>query len=236
MSARALLAAVALCAAAVSAEAADQSTANERGTYFPNDYVPGAIVWTGPYFGFHLGGVWSSGTWTDPFSGGTDNPRSAGFPLGAQFGVNWQMDRWVYGVEADATWVKLDGSDQDQFGFDHRITAHWFATATGRLGYASNRFLVYAKGGAAFTGERNDVTTAFATNASTGTLTQVGGAVGGGLEYAFSPGWSARLEYLFIDFPSQNFILHDTLGPFDNMRASVDWKLNVVTAALNFRF
>ena len=236
MSARALVAAVALCAAAVSAEAADQSTAAGRGTYFPDTYTPGAVLWTGPYFGLHLGGVWSSATWTDPFSGGTDNPRSAGAPLGAQFGVDYQIDRWVIGAEADASWVKLDGADTDSLGFDHRITAHWLATVTGRLGYAFNRFLVYFKGGGAFTGERNDVNTAVAAIASTGTLTQVGTAVGGGVEYEFSRNWSARLEYLFIDFPSHDLTLHDFPKGLPTMPATVDWKMNEVTAALNFRF
>ena len=115
MSARALFAAVALCSmAAVSAEAADQSAANGRGTYFPNAYFPGAVIWAGPYFGLHLGGVWTSATWTDPFSGGTDNPRPVGAPLGAQFGVNWQMDQWVFGGEADISWLKLDAAAQDE--------------------------------------------------------------------------------------------------------------------------
>jgi len=235
MSARALFAAVALCAAVVSAKAADQSTAAGR-TYFPGAYTPGGVIWTGPYFGVHLGGVWTSATWTDPFSGGTDNPRSAGTPLGAQFGVNWQMDQWVFGAEADASWVKLDGSDQDQFAFDHRVTAHWLATVTGRVGYAFDRFLVYFKGGGAFTGERNDVNTGVATIASTGTLTQVGAAVGGGVEYAFSPNWSARLEYLFIDIQSRDFTLHDVKDGMPTQPASVDWKINEITAALNFRF
>jgi outer membrane immunogenic protein len=235
MSARALVAGVALCAVAVTAEAADQSTAAGR-TYFPGAYTPGAVIWTGPYFGLHLGGVWTSATWTDPFSGGTDNPRSAGTPLGPQFGVNWQMDQWVFGAEADASWVKLDGSDQDQFGFDHRVTAHWLATVTGRVGYAFDRFLVYFKGGGAFTGERNDVNTGVATIASTGTLTQVGAAVGGGVDYAFSPNWSARLEYLFIDIQSRNFTLHDVKDGTPTQPANVAWKMNEITAALNFRF
>jgi outer membrane immunogenic protein len=241
MSARALVAAAALCAMAVSAKAADQSTAAGRDSYFPSTYAPGAVIWTGPYFGLHLGGIWTSATWTDPFSGGTDNPRPAGTPLGAQFGVNWQMDQWVFGVEADASWLKLDAADQDQFAFDHRISAHWVATATGRVGYAFNRFLVYFKGGAAFTGERNDVNTesafnAVATIASTGTLTQVGAAFGGGVDYAFSANWSARLEYLFIDFPSHDLTLHDVANGLPNMPATVDWKMNQVLAGLNFRF
>jgi opacity protein-like surface antigen len=240
MSARVLVAAVVLCgAAAVSAEAADQSAATgPRGKYFPDLYIPQDILWTGPYFGLHAGGVWSSATWTDPYSGGTDNPQPAGIPFGAQFGVNWQWEQWVLGAEADISWIKLDAAAQDNSGlaFDHRIQAHWLSTVTGRLGYAYHHLLFYVKGGAAFTGERNDVNTGFATIASTGTLTQVGTAFGGGVEYAFDTHWSARLQYLFIDFPSRNLTLSDHLGGFPDLPATVKWTWQDVDAAVSYRF
>jgi outer membrane immunogenic protein len=93
----------------------------------------------------------------------------------------------------------------DDAGFAHNIRANYLVTTTGRLGYAFDRFLVYAKGGAAFTGERNNVTIpGFLIVASTGTVTQAGATVGGGAEYMFDTNWSGRLEYDFVHFPSHD--------------------------------
>jgi outer membrane immunogenic protein len=142
--------------------------------------------------GAHLGGVWSSATWTDPLSNLSDNPQPSTFLGGAQVGVNWQMDNWVLGVEATFSGMRLEGQAIDSAGFAHDIRAFYLVTTTGRLGYAFDRFLVYAKGGAAFTGEHNDVTGPHIV-ASTGTSTQVGATVGGGVEYMFDTNWSARL-------------------------------------------
>jgi outer membrane immunogenic protein len=236
MSTRALIVAVALCGAAVaSAEAADPSAAAARApSYYPNSYYPTAILWTGFYAGLHGGGAWSSATWTDPLSGASDNPQPSSILGGAEIGVNWQNEGLVLGAEADISWIRLHGSAVDALGVTHTISAHWLSMVTGRLGYAFNRFLVYGKGGAAFTGERNDVTSPPLTTASTGTLTQVGWTVGGGVEYAFDPGWSARIEYDFIDFPSQDLTLHGFKLP--TVPVTVDWRVQKVVGAINFRF
>ena len=238
MSTRALIVAVALCGAAVaSAEAADPSAAAARApSYYPNRYYPTAILWTGFYAGLHGGGAWSSATWTDPLSGASDNPQPSSILGGAEIGVNWQNEGLVLGAEADISWIRLHGSAVDAAGF-HTISAHWLSMVTGRLGYAFNRFLVYGKGGAAFTGERNDVIGPPRTTASTGTLTQVGWTVGGGVEYAFDSAWSARIEYDFIDFPSRDLTLARVgLVPPLAVPVTVDWRIQKLVGAINFRF
>jgi outer membrane immunogenic protein len=236
MSTRALIVAVALCGAAVaSAEAADPSAAAARApSYYPNSYYPTAILWSGFYTGLHIGGAGTSATWTDPLSGASDNPRPGSILGGAEIGVNWQGDWLVLGAEADISWMRLHGSAVDAAGFNHTIKAHWLSMVTGRLGYAFNRFLAYGKGGAAFTGERNDVIGPPFIKASTGTLTQVGWTVGGGVEYAFDSAWSARFEYDFIDFPSRDLTLHGFLVP--TVPATVDWRIQKLVGAINFRF
>ena len=240
ISARALLVAAALCGAATaSAEAADASAGAARGSYFPRMYYPGAVLWTGFYVGAHFGGVWSSATWTDPLSGMSDNPKPSSFLGGAQTGVNWQADNWVLGAEATISGMRLEGKAIDGAGFAHTIRANYLVTTTGRLGYAFDPTLVYAKGGAAFTGERNDVTIPGSlVVASTGTLTQVGTTVGGGAEYMFDTNWSARLEYDFIDFSSRDLTLTipvtRRLPP--NLPAHVDWTWDEFLAGVNYRF
>jgi outer membrane immunogenic protein len=236
--ARTFLVAAALCgAAAASAEAADASAGAgaARGPYFPKTYYPSSVLWTGFYVGAHVAGVWSSATWTDPLSGLSDNPQPSSFVGGGQVGVNWQMDSWVLGAEATIGGLRLNDSVIDGAGFRHNIRANYVATTTGRLGYASDRFLVYAKGGAAFTGERNDVSVPGSPFiASTGTLTQVGATVGGGVEYLFVTNWSGRVEYDFFSFSSRDLTL--AMPKNTNIPVHVDWTWHEFLAGLNYRF
>ena len=73
------------------------------------------------------------------------------------------------------------------------------ATARGRVGYAAGPWLAYATGGLAFAGERFLNSPAIGSDEKV-LNTRLGWAAGGGLEYAFAPHWSARLEYLYSQF------------------------------------
>ena len=73
----------------------------------------------------------------------------------------------------------------------------------GRIGYASGHWLAYATGGFAFAGER------FLNTPDVGAEekhinVRPGWAAGAGLEYAFAPHWSVRLEYLYSQFDRAN--------------------------------
>jgi outer membrane immunogenic protein len=100
------------------------------------------------------------------------------------------------------------------------------------VGYAFNQFLVYAKGGVAFASARATVTD-LGKLADTGTTTQVGWTVGGGVEYALNPNWSVRLEYDFVDLPSRDMILH---GPQGALPVGADFTIQKVVAGINYRF
>ena len=84
------------------------------------------------------------------------------------------------------------------------------ASATARLGYTWDpRWLVYAKGGAAWAHDKYDVATYLGTWAAS--ETRSGWTVGGGLEWAFADNWSAKLEYQFYDFGNQGFDLRQSV-------------------------
>ena len=72
-------------------------------------------------------------------------------------------------------------------------------SARGRLGYAAGSWLFYATGGLAFTGERFLNTPAIGNDEKKLGM-RLGWAAGGGVEYAFAPHWSLRLEYLYSEF------------------------------------
>jgi high affinity Mn2+ porin len=72
-------------------------------------------------------------------------------------------------------------------------------SARGRLGYAAGSWLFYATGGLAFAGERYLNTPAVGSDEKKLNM-RLGWAAGGGVEYAFAPHWSLRLEYLYSEF------------------------------------
>lgn len=214
-----LLAAAGLVLGAQSASAADLG----RPVYkAPAPAVVAAYNWSGFYIGGHLGGAWSSEEARDPVAGLTGVTDPDGFIGGVQAGYNWQADRWVFGIEGDWSWSGADGSAPlvGTFSADH----NWYATLTGRVGYAWDNWLWYVKGGAAWSD------TEYRYNAF-GTLsdTRVGWTLGTGVEWALAPQWSAKLEYNYLDFGKDTFAFVG--GPVD-----VDTQVHLVKAGINYRF
>jgi outer membrane immunogenic protein len=80
--------------------------------------------------------------------------RPAGVIGGTQVGANYEFAPWVVGIEA--TWTDsaingntLIGTTSGLVVPQERFTsqAQWFAALTGRVGYAANDWLFYAKAG-----------------------------------------------------------------------------------------
>lgn len=179
-------------------------------------------TWSGFYSGGNVGYGWNHAVVADTFSVpgfGTLGPTTTltenlnGAVWGGQIGYNWQLNSLVFGLEAD-----FNGSAQkfaEPYACDvggavvpgctvfPKDRIGWFSTARGRIGYAVDRYLVYATGGAAWQSLKSDghVTIAGAGGwdvFSTST-TRSGFTVGGGAEAALSSNWSLGLEYLYLD-------------------------------------
>jgi hypothetical protein len=69
--------------------------------------------WRGFYLGAHLGGALSLSDVGDPFGASLygDTVRSPGPIAGGQVGYNWQYGRGLIGIEADASWADLFGTE-----------------------------------------------------------------------------------------------------------------------------
>jgi outer membrane immunogenic protein len=219
---------VAACSGAmiVSAHSADIS-ARQPATAA---YTPQAVNWTGFYIGGHVGGAWGDVNWTDPVSGLSNNLANAGILGGAQLGFNYQFDSIVFGFEGDFSATNLSSSGTDADGFVHSTSTYWTSTVAGRLGYAIDRALFFAKVGAAFADERDNVTSPLGASSGTST-TQVGWTAGGGVEYAIDRNWSAKIEYDYLGFGSQSV-------PAAAAGASGSVSLNIqrVVAGIDYRF
>lgn len=162
--------------------------------------------WAGPYLGANLGYGW----------GEVDNSiaKPSGFLGGVQAGYNWQSGQFVFGIEGD-----IQGSGADDRFAAWKFSNPWFGTVRGRVGYAMNNVLLYGTGGLAF-GELK--AEAFGL---TETHTTTGWTVGAGAEVGFAPNWTAKVEYLYVDLSSNNFVLTGTSNSlnFSTIRVGVNY-------------
>ena len=216
----------------------------------PVAMAPAPFSWTGFYIGANVGGAWTGnnggsdfGPLFPPFTvlapqaaiptlipGQLDvlggGGRRSGFIGGGQIGYNYQVNQFVFGVEADAVGSDLKGSSSSatrSFGppillatVNQTVTLDtgridWMASFRGRAGFAVNQALFYVTGGAAvaeFGGSTTTVVngpgiaipagTFVATNG--GNHTRWGWTVGAGAEWAFTQNWSLAGEYRHTDF------------------------------------
>jgi outer membrane immunogenic protein len=228
---------------AVPAHAADMAIPAR--SYYPP--LPPAIYdWSGVYVGGHIGG----GMLTDSVSQNgpatlnllsSGSLRPAGVIGGAQVGANYEFAPWVVGIEGSWTDSAINGNTligttsvatpQERF----TSQAQWFAAVTGRVGYAANDWLFYAKGGGAWMSVRyteDALTPGGVTSVPNQVLTdtRTGFTVGAGIELGLVENLSAKIEYDFYDLGSKNYNF-SALTP-----VSVKSNLHTVTVGLNYRF
>ncbi|WP_246690113.1 autotransporter domain-containing protein [Methylobacterium sp. WL7] len=171
------------------------------------------------------------------------NPLAAGAIAGGQIAVNYQMGRIVIGVEGDGNWTNARGgrSCPNAVYYSCETGVDLLAFVTGRVGYAWDRTLFYAKGGVAF----GDVSDGFRQNnivglplltyttlgASTSRASLVGWAAGAGFEYALSDHWSAKAEYLHYDLGDRRSAFQPQNIAFDATHTG-----DLVRVGVNYRF
>lgn len=199
----------------------------------PVAYAPPVYNWSGFYIGGNIGGGFADSSWSDPFTGASNTFNKDGFIGGGQVGANIQFNWLVLGVEGDFDWTGLKGGGTDAIGDSISTRTDWTATATGRIGAAFDRLLVYGKGGVAFAHDRSTLNDVFGGSASTD-LNRTGWTAGAGLEYALDRNWSARLEYDYLGFGSQTLNLPTASLPGYASNASLD--VQEVKAGINYRF
>jgi len=198
----------------------------------PATYVPVSVPyfnWTGIYIGINGGYDYGVSNWTNPSFPATGNFNPAGFLIGGTVGGNYQMGSFVVGVEGDGDWTNLNATTSNFCGVGCETKSDWLATVRGRAGYAWDRVLFYGTGGVAFANVQ----------ASAGVLpfsssTQVGWTAGAGIEYAFSPNWTAKVEYLFVDLGNATCPVGScSLG---GNSTTVSLNENVIRGGINFKF
>jgi len=215
-----------------------------------------AYDWTGFYVGVNMG----YGAASDPLhvsftpaADGGEQPMMApaGGLGGAQLGYNFQAGRWVLGAEGD---LQASALRQSSMCFDFCNPAitfraaqqlSWFATARARVGYTMGPALIYATGGAAFTNVRTSLSST-SPSFPTGTPSTVmgtfndartGWVLGGGIEAALGGHWTAKVEYLYMDFGRISHALPDPfLGAAFPETYAIDIREHVFRVGVNYLF
>jgi outer membrane immunogenic protein len=149
---------------------------------------------------------------------------------GVHVGYNFQRDNLVFGVELGLNGSDISGSDAcGLFGIAQcERSLDWYATAVGRLGYASGRTLFYGFGGLAWGEVQTDVSI-LGENFLSGEETHVGWVAGLGIEHALSDRFSVRVEYSHVDLGEED---HD-LG--DGLSSEVDLSFNAIKVGASYK-
>jgi outer membrane immunogenic protein len=215
------------------------------------------FTWTGCYVGGNGGGLWARKDWSNDIA----IPGLGAFPAvpagasfsshdvngglgGIQGGCNYQVSNWVFGIQGDYDWSGASGSNNNVlFPFVAQSNIRSLASVTGRVGYAWDRFLLYAKAGGAWARDEYSMTA----NAlipgftiATASETRGGWTVGIGGEYAFLDWLTGFAEYDYYGFGTKQ----NTFGPCGvlvcgaaaTLPVDVKENVNVFKAGLNFKF
>lgn len=207
-----------------------------------------AFSWTGCYVGGNGGGGRGVNE-QQPIAGLTFNAdHNSGWLAGVQGGCDYQVGSLVVGVEGRFDWADVKDTTATLIpggavGFLLTTQLDRVATATGRVGYAFDRVLFYAKGGAAFARFNHQFTqTDFAavTIDFKGSRDVAGYVVGGGFEYALLPNLSLTAEYNYFDFGMNGYTLNCSgnaaCAGTPMFPASVRQNMQTVMLGVNWRF
>jgi len=178
--------ALAVIALAVATSATYAADIPRGSPYYTAPAPLGVFSWAGPYLGLNAGYQWGVTT---------NNPTEpSGIAGGIQLGYNWQSGQFVFGGETD---LQVSGAD-DTFA-PWKFSNPWFGTLRGRAGVAFSNILLYATLGLAYGGVTGEIA-GLSENKS-----HLGWTAGLGMEFGFTPNWSAKAEYLYIDLNDRTY-------------------------------
>jgi outer membrane immunogenic protein len=185
---------------------------------------------------------------------------------GGQIGYNWQSGLWVLGVETDFQGSDQNGSTNFLCGANGTICSpgntallttsapvalsfnqklDWFGTLRGRVGWTiAPTILLYGTGGLAYGGIKTDgVLSAYNANAgavNTGfshSATRVGWTAGAGAEGQLVGNWTAKIEYLYVDYGTlSGTVISVGTSPVVNANYSSRITDHILRGGINYKF
>jgi outer membrane immunogenic protein len=240
---------VAFLGAALSASAVNAADLGLRTPALVVPVATPAYNWSGCYLGAHAGGGWSRTDWINTAStagfgdllpGEGFRQTSGGFIGGGQVGCNYQVNTWVFGLEGSFSGSTFKGNAVNTvFGppaddvFTTRVES--LATVTGRVGYAWQNWLFYAKGGYAGGQVKFSVSDTIgpAVGAGSSSNWQNGWTAGGGVEYGLTPNWIVGVEYNYVDLLTKSYEVGGGAGLYT---FDVHPRIHEILARISYKF
>ena len=215
--------------------------------------------WTGCYVGGHVGGGRGSKDMTDPVQLVQDTLNGAGTTvgvttvtttptgavIGGEIGCDYQFaGNFVIGIEGTASGTTMKASSLVGLpaGLPGNVALvqannDFLASVTGRIGYAFDTVLVYARGGFAVAGDKYDVSGGDFNGGGPfhfqGVDNRYGYVVGGGVDWAFTRYWSMNVEYDYYGFGNGNILMTDQVSTLTGV-VNVKQSVQVVKVGFNF--
>ena len=240
---RILIAGALALAAAAPAFAADLPPPAAPPPRAPVAYIPAipTFTWTGFYIGLNTGYAFGQADGTSTL-GTTGNFSVSGAMAGVTLGGNYQIGQFVVGGETDIDWQNVRGSlvgggcsfippggppAPPAIPGSCDAASNWVGTLRARVGFAMDRVLLYATGGAAYANIKASVAALpWASN------TELGWTAGAGIEYAMTDNWTMKFEYLFADFQHGSCPVASCVAP----ATSVSFDESMLRAGVNYKF
>lgn len=211
------------------------------------------VNWSGLFVGGILGGAWSNGYWSDPFSstiGSTgyvnvahfgDHIHSTGPLGGVDIHLNWQTGRFVYGVGGSISGADIRGQNTIFSGIggnNGQEKSNYVGTIVARLGTTLNRSLLYLNtGGAVLNTQYNIMGNTGILDLGLGSQTKsTWGWIGGvGVEYALTHAWSTNVEYDYLLLPNHR-LSFPTVELVNQQKISVHQNMSLFKLGVNYKF
>jgi outer membrane immunogenic protein len=201
------------------------------------DLPPEDYDWSGVYIGLHGGYAWGDVEYDTSLTGENIQSDIDGLIGGGQVGWNWQMDSIVFGGEFSFTGTDLDGDNDSAVpGVNLDGDVSYYGLLGGKLGFAADRSLFYAKGGYAFgeigtAGQNANIPDAFSNDEL-----HHGYFIGGGIEYAATDNVIVGAEYNFIDLGGKRNHNGTTTAGIPYVNEDVESQIHAITARVSFKF
>lgn len=211
-----------LCAPAFAGEYTTSSP--DKPTLF-DDFVPlpSVVDWGGFYLGILGGGGVGTG------SGNRSTIPLSGATIGLRGGLDMQFDNIVVGAALSVERSNIGGTAvcfNPVFTCDGGVQT--LGRLEGRLGFATDAAMIYAKGGAAYAYGYADADPTY-NDYYFGTW---GWTIGAGMEVMLSDNISAYAEYSYIDL----FEHTAPAGTTSNSASTLNSSFHLVNVGLNYRF
>ena len=230
-------------AALAAAIALGSTAADAGGRHSIKDDAPPPFRWTGLYVGLHLGGAWGDTDWSFFDGAGTTeafNQSASSVIGGGQAGWLGQWGNLVAGVEISYSLLDLNETTTAALTADRTRTSEIndLFLATVRVGYATDRWLAYVKGG--YANAEVDFTSNVASSGaqtSSSSERENGWVLGGGLEYALTQSVSFGVEYSFVHLNIDDRTQANNPGfcPAPCAVAGAESDIHSITARLNLK-